>query len=54
MSKRGSSKLGGWILTGPPRRRTLDCIGCRRPIVYGERCEGCKRELRLRQRRKRR
>jgi hypothetical protein len=28
------------------------CITCQRPIVWGERCEGCKRELRQRQRRK--
>ena len=28
------------------------CIGCRRPILYGERCEGCKRQLRARKRRK--
>jgi hypothetical protein len=28
------------------------CIACRRPILFGERCEGCKRELRQRQRRK--
>jgi cellulose synthase/poly-beta-1,6-N-acetylglucosamine synthase-like glycosyltransferase len=30
----------------------LKCKGCRRPIVYGERCETCKRTLRQRQRRK--
>jgi hypothetical protein len=35
----------GWEV----RRR---CLACHRPIVYGERCENCKRELRERKRRK--
>jgi hypothetical protein len=32
--------------------RARGCLGCRRPIVRGERCEGCKKRLRQRQRRK--
>jgi hypothetical protein len=28
------------------------CIGCKRHIVWGERCESCKQELRQRKRRK--
>jgi hypothetical protein len=28
------------------------CIGCKRRIVWGERCEDCKRELAARRRRK--
>jgi hypothetical protein len=34
------------------RHPSPHCLGCKRPIFYGERCEGCKRELRKRQRRK--
>jgi hypothetical protein len=30
----------------------LRCLGCKRRIVWGERCEDCKRLLRQRQRRK--
>jgi hypothetical protein len=48
VSKRGHF---GWHVTGPPRL-IRDCLGCRRPIVHGERCEDCKRRLRQRQRRK--
>jgi uncharacterized protein len=28
------------------------CIGCQRPIVYGERCQACRDKLRLRRKRK--
>ena len=30
------------------------CLGCQRPIVYGERCPDCASELRKRKRRKQR
>ena len=33
-------------------RQRHDCVGCRRPIIYGERCQDCQRQLRLRKRRK--
>jgi hypothetical protein len=48
---RNKGKTG--VLFGPPRReRRLVCIACRRPILWGERCETCKRDLRRRQARK--
>jgi hypothetical protein len=28
------------------------CLGCQRPIVYGDRCQRCQHELRQRKRRK--
>jgi hypothetical protein len=44
----GLKNAGAWPGWGTARR----CIGCRRRIVWGERCESCKRELRQRKRRK--
>jgi hypothetical protein len=50
------SQLGGFknagAYPGSGSRRDQRCIGCKRSIVWGERCEDCKRELRQRQRRK--
>jgi hypothetical protein len=49
------SKLGGLTNAGSSpgdrsdRRR---CIGCKRRIVYGDRCQPCQQKLRVRQRRK--
>jgi hypothetical protein len=41
------------VLYGPSAgSRGNRCIGCQHPIAYGERCEGCKRKLRDRKRRK--
>jgi hypothetical protein len=51
MSKRGRSGRG-WHLTGTGAGDGTRCAGCRRPVVFGDRCEDCKRELRKRQRRK--
>jgi hypothetical protein len=34
------------------RRGPERCVGCKKPIVYGDRCEACKRELRRRVARK--
>jgi hypothetical protein len=48
MGKRGQF---GWHVTGPAKA-TRGCVGCRRPIVYGDRCPTCAKRLRLRQRRK--
>jgi hypothetical protein len=45
-----SGKQG--LLYGPSAGIRNRCIGCHRFIVYGERCETCKRELRERKRRK--
>jgi len=42
------------VLFGPfqgGKARRL-CVACRRPIYYGDRCEGCKRDLTARRRRK--
>jgi hypothetical protein len=35
-----------------PGRSPQCCIGCRAPIVYGDRCNDCQRRLRHRKRRK--
>jgi hypothetical protein len=42
------TKHAGWNLRGEQQR----CVKCLRPIVWGQRCETCKRELRRRQARK--
>jgi hypothetical protein len=53
MAKRG---LGGFknagAYPGSHSGAQLRCIGCKRSIVWSDRCEVCKRELRQRQRRK--
>jgi hypothetical protein len=49
MGKRGGN--GFWTIT-TRGGNTGHCIACRRPITYGERCEGCKQVLRQRKRRK--
>jgi hypothetical protein len=36
----------------PLAERQQRCIGCHRAILWGDRCEDCKRKLRQRQRRK--
>jgi hypothetical protein len=36
------------------RRQPWSCVGCKKPIVWGDRCEACKKELRRRVARKRR
>ena len=46
----GRQKHG--FLFGPGRHVPAGCVGCRRPIAWGERCESCKQELRQRKRRK--
>jgi hypothetical protein len=51
MSKQGAGRRG-WHITGTARSTGGRCLGCRRVIVYGERCEGCKQELRQRRKRK--
>jgi hypothetical protein len=52
------SSLGGFTnagaYPGSGSRDQIRCVACRRRIVWGERCESCKRELRQRKRRKRR
>jgi hypothetical protein len=42
--------MGGRILHRITR--PIGCVACHRPIVYGDRCEDCKRRVRQRQRRK--
>jgi len=50
------SKLGGMknagAYPGSGSKVTQRCLSCKRRIVWGDRCEKCKRELRDRQRRK--
>jgi hypothetical protein len=52
------SKLGGMknagSYPGSGSRVTPRCIGCKRQIVWGDRCDSCKRELVARRKRKRR
>jgi hypothetical protein len=48
----GKGHFRARVLFGPSATRKRGCIGCRRPIVYGDRCEDCKRRVRQRQRRK--
>jgi hypothetical protein len=41
------------VLFGPSASKGRNrCIACQRPIVWGDRCENCKRELAARRRRK--
>jgi hypothetical protein len=42
------TRHGGASARGPGLR----CVACQRPIFWGERCEGCKRELVKRRKRK--
>jgi len=51
MSKKGGSGRG-WHMTGTAKSTGGRCVGCRRTIFYGERCQDCQRDLRQRQRRK--
>jgi predicted amidophosphoribosyltransferase len=37
----------GTVHSTPPR-----CLGCHRPLVYGDRCPDCQRKLRQRRKRK--
>jgi hypothetical protein len=43
---------GGYYYRAPRQAMPPRCLGCHRPIFYGDRCEACKRELRQRRRRK--
>jgi predicted amidophosphoribosyltransferase len=46
-------KSGGRVVYGAPKHgKRQHCLGCQRPIVYGDRCPDCQRELRQRKRRK--
>ena len=55
---KGGNGFGGFrnagAYPGSGSNVTPRCIACKRRIAWGERCEGCKRNLRDRQRRKRR
>ncbi len=50
------SKLGGMknagAYPGSHSGAQQRCLGCKRRIAWGERCENCKRELAARRRRK--
>jgi hypothetical protein len=49
------SKLGGFTNAGASPGDHGDrvrCVACKRRIVWGDRCESCKRELAARKRRK--
>jgi hypothetical protein len=50
---KGSYGRGGLKNAGPwPGWRGRGCLACHRPILWGERCETCKRELVKRRKRK--
>jgi hypothetical protein len=48
----GKGNLRSAVLFGPSGGRQQRCIGCKQRILYGERCETCKRALIKRKRRK--
>jgi predicted amidophosphoribosyltransferase len=48
----GKGALKAAVRFGPGFGTRHRCLACKQPISYGERCEGCKRELRQRHKRK--
>lgn len=50
------NRLGGFknagAYPGSHSRGEQHCLGCKRRIAWGERCESCKRDLAARKRRK--
>jgi hypothetical protein len=40
------------VFGAPKRGKGQRCLGCHRPIVYGDRCPDCQQKLRVRKRRK--